>query len=82
VKTTLTGHYNSVISVVFSPDGQSLASGSWDGMINIWDVATGQVKTTLSGHEDYVHSVAFSSDGQTLASASEDDTIAIWQRIF
>ena len=58
---TLTEHSNSVNSVAFSPDGQSLASGSWDGMINIWEVATGQVKTTLSGHEDYVYSVAFSS---------------------
>ncbi|MEO0431304.1 MAG: hypothetical protein AAF151_06375, partial [Cyanobacteria bacterium J06656_5] len=38
---TLNGHENLVWSVAFSPDGQTLASGSSDNTIRIWDVATG-----------------------------------------
>ena len=52
VKTTLTGHTDDVFSVVYSPDGQTLASGSSDNTVRLWDVTTGQVKTTLTGHTD------------------------------
>ncbi|RKU05496.1 hypothetical protein C6501_19780 [Candidatus Poribacteria bacterium] len=75
---TLAGHSTSVWSVAFSPDGQTLASGSSDGTIHLWDVRTGTHKKTLTGHSDWVRSVAFSSDGQTLASGSYDHTIRLW----
>ncbi|MBD2184912.1 serine/threonine-protein kinase [Aerosakkonema funiforme] len=78
LKTTLTGHSNSVNSVAFSPDGQTLASGSFDDTIKIWDIRSGKLKTTLTGHSNWVRSVAFSPDGQTLASGSRDNTIKIW----
>ena len=79
LKTTLSGHSYSVNSVAFSPDGQYLASGSWDTTIKIWQVATWKLYTTLSGHSYSVNSVAFSPDGQYLASSSDDNTIKIWQ---
>ncbi|MDE0638012.1 MAG: WD40 repeat domain-containing protein, partial [Candidatus Poribacteria bacterium] len=65
-------------SVAFSPDGQTLASGSSDYTIRLWDVATGEHKQTLQGHIDHVDSVAFSPDGQTLASGSSDGTVLLW----
>ena len=71
-------HTGWVLSVAFSPDGQTLASGSDDDTIRFWDVATGQHKATLEGHTGWVLSVAFSPDGQTLASGSDDDTIRFW----
>src|SRR2546430_17696837 len=56
-------------SLAFSPDGRTLASGSWfDGEIRLWDVATGKNTATLKGHDGDVTSVAFSPDGKTLAS--------------
>ncbi|WP_427162719.1 trypsin-like peptidase domain-containing protein [Aliinostoc sp. HNIBRCY26] len=67
-----------VISVAFSPDGRTLASGSWDKTIKIWNIATGQEIRTLNGHSQGVYSVAFSPDGRTLASGSWDKTIKIW----
>ena len=70
VKTTLTGHTDDVYSVVYSPDGQTLASASVDNTVRLWDVTTGQVKTTLTGHTANVISVVYSPDGMTLASAS------------
>ena len=71
-------HTDAVTSVAFSPDGQTLASGSLDNTIRLWDAATGGHKATLTGHTDAVTSVSFSPDGQTLASGSLDNTIRLW----
>ena len=78
---------NTLNSLVFSPDGNILASGgngllpngSWAGAIFLWDMNTHQLKTTLIGHKSSVSSVAFSPDGRTLASGSVDGTILIWE---
>ncbi|MCA2694109.1 MULTISPECIES: serine/threonine-protein kinase [unclassified Microcystis] len=76
---TLTGHSHLVTSVVYSPDGRYLASGSYDDTIKIWEVATGKQLRTLPGHSDSVRSVVYSPDGRYLASGSVDKTIKIWE---
>jgi WD40 repeat protein len=75
---TFRGHADFVISVAFSPDGQMLASGSYDKTIKLWDVQSGQEVRTFRGHTDLVTSVAFSPDGRLLASASQDGTVRLW----
>jgi WD40 repeat protein/uncharacterized caspase-like protein len=74
-----TGHSASVTSVAFSADGKTLASGSRDNKIKLWEVATDRELRTLAGHSDSVTSVAFSADGKMLASGSEDKTIKLWE---
>ncbi|MFM6879016.1 MAG: protein kinase domain-containing protein, partial [Microcystis panniformis] len=74
---TLTGHSSGVRSVVYSPDGRYLASGSNGRTIKIWEVATGKELRTLTGHSDSVNSIAYSPDGRYLASGSSDKTIKI-----
>ena len=75
---TLEGHSNSVLSVAYSPDGQTVASGSRDSTIKLWNVKTGKLLQTFTDHSDFVTSVAYSPDGQTVASGSRDSTIKLW----
>ena len=79
-KMRLTGHTWGIHSMVLSPDGNILASGSEDTTIRLWDMHTGEHKKTLNGHTARVRSVAFSPDGKTLASGSdEDNTVRLWR---
>ena len=48
-KNHLAGHKDSVSSLAFSTDGQLLASGSFDGLIQVWDISSGNLKCTLEG---------------------------------
>jgi WD40 repeat protein len=74
----LKGHTSVVYSVSFSPDGKTLATGSFDNTIKLWDFAAGKEAKELKGHTGPVYCVAFSPDGQTLASSSLDKTIKLW----
>ena len=71
------------MSVAFSPDGTTLASGGgfWYRTVFLWDVKTGDLKSILRGHSDAVVSLAFSPDGTTLASGSHDGTVLLWHHI-
>ena len=79
---TLSGHsgvLSSVNTIAISPDGYTLASGSDDKKIKLWDLNTKKILASLSGHSQTVKSVAFSPDGKILATASDDKTIKLWQ---
>jgi WD40 repeat protein len=60
-----------------SPNGQLIATGASDNIVQIWDVK-GNLITNLKGHSDEIWNVRFSPDGKTLASSSKDGTIKLW----
>jgi WD40 repeat protein len=65
---TLTGHSHWVTALAISPNGRTLASGSLDGTIHLWDLPSGTLRATLFAR--HVTTLAFSPDGSTLASGS------------
>jgi len=77
-RNSLEKHKETITSIRFSPDGKTLASGSFDGTIILWNVETGENLYTLEGHEGEVWNVSFSPDGKTVASASADATVKLW----
>jgi WD40 repeat protein len=76
--SSLSGHHYWVHTVTISPDGETIASGSWDKTIKIWDLKTGEQIYNLTGHTEAVYALAFSDDGELLASGSWDKTIKLW----
>ncbi|KAG8987832.1 hypothetical protein FRB95_006808 [Tulasnella sp. JGI-2019a] len=78
VLATIRSHDYPVRSVVFSPQGDHLATGGDDWTVRLWDAVTGAMLNRLNGHNQLVTSVAFSPNGDRLASGSEDETIRLW----
>jgi WD40 repeat protein len=73
-------HEDSLHCLAYSPDGKTLISAGHDGMIRIWDSATGKEIRTLHGHRGYISALTFSKDGSRLASGSQDCTVLIWDQ--
>ncbi|MYF55252.1 hypothetical protein F4225_05705 [Candidatus Poribacteria bacterium] len=72
----LIGHTSPVKSMVFSPDGETLATGGENGTIILWETNSGKHKATLKGHKSYVEMLGFSPSGKMLASFNSK--VFIW----
>jgi eukaryotic-like serine/threonine-protein kinase len=71
-------HPGEVVSVAFSPDGQTILTGCADGAARTWDAATGRRLDQIPAHPEQVVSVAFSPDGQTILTGCGDGKARLW----
>jgi WD40 repeat protein len=72
------GHEDSILSVLFSRDGQFLITGSSDHTIKIWDVGTGNQIASWTAHDSVIRHLAISRSGKLLASCGGDHFARVW----
>ncbi len=73
------GHEQATRSPAFSPDGLTLAVGSGDSRIRLWNLRTGEVAATFGGADGGNGIAAFSPDGRLLAVGGADGKIRLWR---
>jgi GTPase SAR1 family protein len=72
------GDTDHVWALAFHPLGRTLASGSNDNTVKLWDTKTGELLQTLEGHANQVLTIAFEPLGSSIASAGSDKSIKVW----
>ncbi|KAF0332771.1 NACHT domain-containing protein, partial [Gigaspora margarita] len=81
-KRTLSGHTDTVWSVVYSPNGEQIASGSDDKTVRLWDAKTGKALAVIQGFHGGVYSVASDTapdGGWRLLTGGSDKAVRLWQ---
>jgi WD40 repeat protein len=72
------GHHATVRKIALSPDGRLVASGGWEGMVRVWDVATAQCLNVYQAG-GRVEGVAFSPDGQQILAGNQSNGLRLWE---
>uniref|UniRef100_UPI002455151E toll/interleukin-1 receptor domain-containing protein n=1 Tax=Nocardia wallacei TaxID=480035 RepID=UPI002455151E len=79
-RRVIPAHKAAVTAIAYSPDGATIATGSADKTVRLWDAVTGRPRgEPLTGHPDYVAALAFSPDSATLATVSRDGMVRGWE---
>jgi WD40 repeat protein len=77
----LTGHTNSIYSLVIIPSNENIISGSRDGTIKVWNSTIFQLIATLTGHTGWInviYSLAIIPSNENIVSGYYDGTIKVW----
>lgn len=77
--TSVIGHRDTLYDAELSPNGETLATASYDGQIIIWNAATGESLRSIKGHNGAVFDIEFDPSGTVIASASADETVKLWK---
>jgi WD40 repeat protein len=67
-----------LLCLALSPDGRTLAAGTANEPVAVWDVAGPKKRLGLDGHDNWVIALGFSGDGKTLATFSRDGVVKVW----
>ncbi len=75
----LGSHERALSTIVFSPDGRTAATATWNGEVRLWDTASGEERLPpLKGPQAGVYFLQFSRDGRSLIGGGEDRTLFVW----
>ena len=75
------GHYDSMNSLTYTPDGQKIITCADDGKIKVWDTRSGFCIVTFTEHTSGVTACQFSKKGNVLFTASLDGSVRAWDLI-
>ncbi|RYP25777.1 hypothetical protein DL767_008283 [Monosporascus sp. MG133] len=75
------GHFDSMNSLVYSPDGQRIITAADDGKIKVWDIDSGFCIVTFTEHTSGVTACEFAKKGNVLFTSSLDGSIRAWDLI-
>jgi hypothetical protein len=78
LRATLEGARGPIYAVAFAPDGHTLATGSEDGRLRLWDAETGSERAQAPEHDGPFYVVAFIREGKVLVSAGRDGVVRLW----
>lgn len=75
----LTGQYRKpYVSAAYSLDGKTIATGSVDGTVQLWNTRTGKTIKKFKLNDEYIGYLKYSPDGQTIATRGAENTIELW----
>ncbi len=77
----LQGYSAAINCVAFSPDGKTLAAGSQDSTVALWNVDSNEEVGVYQNHEGGVLCIGFSPDGNLMATGSNDESIVLWRAV-
>jgi periodic tryptophan protein 2 len=75
------GHFDSMNTIAYSPDGQKIITAADDGKIKVWDVKSGFCVVTFTEHMGGVTACEFRKTGNVLYTASLDGSVRAWDLI-
>lgn len=78
IRNTFSGHEQDIYSLDFARDGRTIASGSGDRTVRLWDIEQSTNILTLT-IEDGVTTVAISPDTKYVAAGSLDKSVRVWE---
>src|SRR5207249_4161524 len=78
IQHTFRGHTDAITSIAWSPDGDRLATASFDKTIRRWEVQSGTILFKIRDLTDAITSIAWSPDGDRLATTYAGNTIRLW----
>ncbi|OAA41843.1 Periodic tryptophan protein 2 [Beauveria brongniartii RCEF 3172] len=75
------GHFDSMNSLVYSPDGTKIITTADDGKIKVWDIESGFCIVTFTEHTSGVTACEFAKKGNVLFTSSLDGSVRAWDLI-